>query len=145
MRRLLENQDLLRYLMYTDSDPLSPNKPDITAEEAFGTSVKAIPDVSRAEIPHSIICLRVASGTPATDNLEFKEIQCHIGVFVPMTQWTLKSDNLRPFLIMSEIEKSLQGKSINGLGIVGPMPFELSFITPDTCCYEISFTITEYV
>lgn len=144
LKRLMANQELLRYLYYTDHEPLDSNKNDVLPEQVFGSHILATPNVSNEEIEHSIICLRVSKGTPEKDNIEFKKIQCHIEVFTPMTQWILKSDNLRPFLIMSEIEKSLQGKKVNGLGIIGPMPFELAFVTPNTSCYELSFTFTEY-
>ena len=74
----------------------------------------------------------------------FKNIIISIEVFVPLTQWILKSDNLRPFLILGEIEKSLKGKTINGLGKIDGGDFDLNFLTEEIACYETIYTITSY-
>ena len=65
-------------------------------------------------------------------------------IFVPLTQWIMKSDSLRPFLIMSEIDKSLDGKTINGLGKMSFNGFDINFLTDEMSCYEMSFIITTY-
>ena len=67
-----------------------------------------------------------------------------VEIFVPLTQWIIKSDNLRPFLILGEIQKSLEGKRINGLGKLSGGNFDLNFITDEIASYEMVFNITAY-
>ena len=72
MKRLLANQNLLRLLIYTDKDPLSKDKPDLTQEQAYqqgdNGSIRIIPIIGTKEHSSSIITLRVLKGIPSTGN-----------------------------------------------------------------------------
>ena len=118
MTRLFANQRLLKLLYYTDKDPYS--QPDLTQEqiktEIYEKLIKITPRVGPKETAHSILVLKVARGVTDSGNSEFRNIQIDIESFVPLTQWIIKDDNLRPFAIMGEVQKSLNGKTINGLG-----------------------------
>lgn len=147
VRALMGNQNLLKYLYYTDKDPLS-HKEDLTdqqkQEEIFQKLIKIVPVIGSKETAHSIISIRVTNGTTNLENSEFRDILLSIEVFVPVTQWILKSDNLRPFLIMGEIQKTLAGKKVNGLGKLSGGDFSLNYMTEEISCYEQMFSITTY-
>jgi hypothetical protein len=51
---------------------------------------------------------------------------------------------LRPFLILGEIENSLDGKTVNGLGKMTGGDFSLNFLTDEISAYEQNFWITSY-
>lgn len=144
--RLMANDNLVKLLYYTDPDPLE--KPTVTEKEkqdkVFGKLIKFIPVVGPKETANSLIVLRVASARNVTWNQEFQNITLSIEVFVPMTQWVIKNENLRPFLIMGEIQKSLVGKKINGMGKILGGDFTLNFLTEEISCYEQIFTIQTY-
>lgn len=146
MKRLLANQNLLKLLYYTDKDPLSHE--DLTAkqiqDEVFGKLVKIVPRVGPKETAHSIIVIRIARGRGLASNSEFKNVTIGIEVFVPITQWMIKDTNLRPFAIMGEVQKSLNGKKIEGLGKMDGGDFDLNFLTEEVSAYEQIFTITSY-
>ena len=65
-------------------------------------------------------------------------------IFVPLTQWIIKDTNLRPFAIMGEIQKSLDGKKIDGLGKMTGGDFDLDFLTEEISAYLMTFTLTSY-
>ena len=115
VRKLLSNQNLLKLLYYTGKDPLS--EPDLSDEiiknEIYEKLIKFIPRVGPKETANSIIAIRVVNGRKDGTNTEFRNIKISIEVFVPLTQWIIKDTNLRPFAILGEIEKSLEGKTIN--------------------------------
>lgn len=146
VKRLMANQDLLKLLYYTDKDPLSHE--DLTQEqikeEIFGKLIKVIPRVGPKETAHSIVVLRIARGQGLASNNEFKNIMISIETFVPMTQWIIKDSNLRPFAIMGEIQKSLNGKKIEGLGKMTGGDFSLNFLTEEISAYEQTFVLTSY-
>jgi hypothetical protein len=114
VKRLMANQDLLKLLYYTDKDPL--NHEDLTQEqiqnEIFEKLIKIVPRVGPKETANSVIAIRIARGRGLVTNSEFKNVSISIEIFVPMTQWIIKDTNLRPFAIMGEIQKSLDGKKI---------------------------------
>lgn len=146
MKRLLANQKLLKLLYYTDKDPLS--QPDLTNEqiqnEVFETLVKITPRVGPKETSHSIVTMRITRGRENDENSEFKDVSINIEVFVPLTQWIIKDVQLRPFAILGEIQESLNGKTINGLGKLQGGNFDLNFLTEEISAYEQYFYLTSY-
>ena len=146
MKRLLANQNLLKLLYYTDKDPLSHDDltQDQIQDEIFEKLVKIVPRVGPKETAHSIIAIRIARARGLASNNEFKNVNISIEVFVPMTQWIIKDTNLRPFAIMGEIQKSLNGKKIEGLGKLTGGDFSLNFLTEEISAYEQTFVLTSY-
>ena len=146
VKRLLANQNLLKLLYYTDKDPLSHD--DLTQEqiqdEIFEKLVKIVPRVGPKETAHSIIAVRIARARGLASNSEFKNVNISVEVFVPMTQWIIKDTNLRPFAIMGEVQKSLNGKKIEGLGKLTGGDFSLNFLTEEISAYEQTFVLTSY-
>jgi len=61
-----------------------------------------------------------------------------------LTQWAIANSNLRPFAILGEIHKSLNNKTIDGLGKMTGGNFQVNFFTDEISCYEISYIITSY-
>ena len=145
-KRLMANKNLIKWLYYTDKDPLSGA--DLSEEqiqkEVFEKLIRIVPRVGPKETANSIIVIEVKEGTPDTENTEFQELMIVIEIFVPLTQWIVKNKSLRPFLIMSEINKSLNGKTINGLGKIKNRGFTLNFLTEEISAYKQVFTINSY-
>lgn len=146
IKRLMSNQNLMKLLYYTDKDPLS--QPDLTEnqikEEVYEKLIKIIPRVGPKETAHSIISIRFTRGRRNVNNKEFEDISVAIESFVPLTQWIIKGTNLRPFAIMGEIQKSLNEKTINGLGKMVGGDFDLNFLTEEISAYEQSFRLITY-
>lgn len=146
IKRLLANQKLLKLLYYTDKDPLS--QPDLTNEqiqnEVFETLVKITPRIGPKETSHSVVTMRITRGRENDENSEFKDVSINIEVFVPLTQWIIKDVQLRPFAILGEIQESLNGKTINGLGKLTGGDFDLNFLTEEISAYEQYFYLTSY-
>ena len=146
VKRLLANQNLLKLLYYTDKDPLSHDDltQDQIQDEIFEKLVKIVPRVGPKETAHSIIAVRIARARGLASNNEFKNVNISVEVFVPMTQWIIKDTNLRPFAIMGEVQKSLNGKKIEGLGKLTGGDFSLNFLTEEISAYEQTFVLTSY-
>lgn len=146
MKRLMQNDNLVKLLYYTDKDPLSNE--NLTEEqkesEIFEKLIKIVPRIGPKETASSVIALRVVTGKKNQDNLEFKDVLISVEVFVPLTQWIIKGTNLRPFAILGEIEESLDGKMIEGLGKMSGGDFELNFLTEEISSYKQEFIITSY-
>lgn len=146
VNRLLANDDLVNLLYYTDKDPLS--QPFLSDEqkkkEVFEKLIKIVPRIGPKETAHSMVAIRVAGGKKDFENNEFRNISIIFDVFIPLTQWFLKDDNLRPFKILGEIEKSLNDKTINGLGKMSGGDFDLNFLTEELSCYTQKYEIITY-
>lgn len=143
---LMNNDKLVNLLYYEDKDPIA--KQPLSAEEKkkqiYEKLIKVVPRVGPTETAKSIIVVRVVNGSGIYGNGEFRNVKIEIESFVPLTQWIIKDDNLRPFAIMGEIQKSLMGKRINGLGKIDGGDFDLNFLTDEISCYLQTFYITTY-
>ena len=144
--RLQSNQNLVKLLYYTGKDPYSED--DLTPEDIktkiYEKLIKIVPRVGPKETATSIIALRVVSGISNPQNDEFRDFRINIEVFVPLTQWFIKDSNLRPFAIMGEIHKSLNNKTIDGLGKMVGGDFQINFLTDEISCYEMEYEIISY-
>lgn len=144
--RLMSNQKLLKLLYYTGKDPYT--EADLTQSQIqndiFEKLIKVVPRVGPKETAQSIVVIRMVRGRANPGNDEFKDFMINIEVFVPMTQWLIKDSNLRPFAIMGEIHKLLNGKTIDGLGKMTGGEFQINFLTDEIGCYEMSYYITSY-
>ncbi len=144
--RLMANDDLVKLLYYSTKDPLG--SPPLSNEqkntEVFEKLIKIIPRIGPKEDAKSLIVLRVTGAHKIPGNTEFKTVKIAIEVFVPLTQWIIKDTNLRPFAILGQIEKSLNGKTINGLGKIEGGDFDINFLTDEMGAYEQYFYITQY-
>lgn len=146
VKRLMANDDLVNLLYYTDKDPL--NQPHLTEEEkkekVYEKLIKVVPVIETREDEKSVVAIRVLGGNRFGSNTEFKTVRIAIETYVPMTVWLFKNTNLRPFAILGEIEKSLKGKTVNGLGTIEGGDFELKLLTKDIGVYQQIFLVTAY-
>lgn len=146
--RLMANDKLISLLFFTDKDPLS-HEPLSNGEKKdliFEKLIKVVPriDAEKKEKATSLVSIRVVRGRQNSENTEFKDMIIEIETFVPLTQWMIKDSNLRPFAIMGEIQESLNGKTIDGLGRMVGGDFDLNFITEEIAGYVQMFYITSY-
>lgn len=116
----------------------------IKKKEIYEKLIKIVPRVGPKEFDNSVVVVRVANGTKDPNNNQFRDLSIFIESFVPLTQWIINDENLRPFLIMGEIQKSLDGKRMNQIGKMIGGDFELQVLTEEISCYEQGFTITTY-
>lgn len=144
--RLLANDNLVNLLYYTDKDPLS--QPKLSSEqkktEIVNKLIRIVPKVTDKETSNAIICLYVSNGNKNSQNKEFSDISLVLDVFVPFDQWGIKNSNLRPFAILGEIQNSLDGVNINGLGNLSGGDFTLSQLTDEISVYSTEYDLIEY-
>ena len=144
--RLQSNQALLKLLYYTGKDPYSEQ--DLTqaqiVNDVFEKLIKIVPRVGPKETAQSIVVIRMVRGRSNPGNGEFRDFVLNIEVFVPLTQWIIKDSNLRPFAIMGEIHKSLNNKTVDGLGKFTGGDFQINFLTDEISCYEMTYELTSY-
>lgn len=143
IKRLLADQDLCKFLYYTDKDPLS--NPDIDSKLILDEKlIRVIPKMSPEETGRSILVIVIQNGIKDSGNLEYSNIRININVYVPLEQWTIKNQNLRPFAIIGEIQSALDGKNVNGLGYLHGGDFNLEFVGDDLSSYVVEFQVTDH-
>lgn len=144
--RLLNNDNLVKLLYYTDQNPLEQPALDQEAKrkEVYNDLICVVPRIGTRTDSRSAIAIYIPKAAKLGANKEFKNVIIAIDVFVPLHQWIIKDSNLRPFAILGEIQSSLDGKTVNGLGKIEGGDFDLTLLTDEMSSYRQIFTITEY-
>ena len=143
IKRLLSNQNICKLVYYTDKDPLG-NKDIENPSELYNDLIKVLPKLPPEETAHSYIVPVIVNGIKDSSNTEFRDILIKIYVYVPIDQWVIKNDNLRPFAILGEIQETLNEKYISGLGTLQGGNFGLNLLTESMTCYTIEFSLEQY-
>lgn len=145
--RLMANDNLVNLLYFEDKDPLNhlPLSSEEKREKIYEELIKIIPKVEAREDGKSVIAVYITRGAKLSGNREFVNVTFAVDVLVPMTQWIIKDTNLRPFAILGQIQESLEGKVINGLGKLEGGDFELALLTEEHSVYRQVYNLTEYV
>lgn len=143
---VLQNNRLCRLLKYTDEDPLSKDihPTDPSRKSILHNNIKVVPLVNEEENNTESTIVFIFNEGEVTDNKEFKNLLFDVLVYVPLSEWILNDVSLRPFLIMSEIEKSLKNKRIESLGTIDYLGFGLHLVTDIISCYRMRFSIDVY-
>jgi len=140
-KRLLENQRLCKLLKNTDLDPFIHDDFADTLP-LLHQNVLVVPKVNEDENnTESKIAVVYTTGKVDSGNIEFKNLRISVFIYIPLTEWIINDENLRPFLIMSEIEQSLKNKRINGIGVMKYNGFDLNLLTNTMSCYKMEFDI----
>ena len=146
VKRLIENDNLIKLLYYENKDPLAQAalSSEFKQKEIFEKLVKIVPQVGTNVDSKSKLIVYITQGGKNSENKEFKNINITITILVPLSNWIIKDTNLRPFAILSEIQSSLDGKTINGLGRLSGGDFSLKMLTEEMSCYETTYSLVEY-
>lgn len=146
VNRLIANDRLVNLLYYSDKDPYggAPLTDEEKKEKIFEELIRVVPRVGPKDDAKSLLVVTVVKGSTNSENSEFRNIVLRVEVFVPITQWVIKDSNLRPFAILGEVQKSLNGKTINGLGKLNGGDFEVNFFSEAISCYSQYFYLTSY-
>nr|DAI57086.1 MAG TPA: hypothetical protein [Caudoviricetes sp.] len=140
--RLLKNQNLCKYLIYTDDSPL--NNPDILdpVKDILHKNIKIVPQVNAEEnSSKSTVVITYNKAIVDESNTEFKYVDLFVLVYVPLSEWVINDINLRPFSIISEIEKSLKDKKVEGLGKLKYQGWEVDVITDRYSIFKMGFNL----
>ena len=131
-------------LKYTDMNPFSEEHEDVPQQELLHNNIKVIPLVKEDETNTESVIVIIFNEGEINDNKEFKDLYFDIMVYTPLSEWAINDINLRPFLTMSEIEKSLKNKRIESIGTIQYLGFSLHLVTDIMSCYRMRFFINVY-
>ena len=139
-KELNNNEDLCKLLCNTNDTPLDILR---AQTKVVGNNIRIVPKITGKE-EESTVVLVLKRADHNTKNDEFSSLQLLCYVWTPLTQWNILINNkpaLRPFSIISEIQKSIYKKTINGIGVVTGGDFNLDTLTSETSCYCVEFYI----
>lgn len=119
IENILKNPTLLKLLYYTNRNCLS--MPDVTDEQAIsmiGNQIRIVPYYEVLPDCPNYIIITLDNFTPNATNPKFRDCMINISILCHPDHWNLGDFQLRPFKILGELDKTLDGAHLSGIGDV---------------------------
>ena len=114
---IAKNQKIARLLKYSDKDPLSADKPDVDGYSLINGNISFIPTTKDDEtVTESTLIILFDRFWQNNDNKDYKLMRVRFNVICPMRSWIINDKALRPLMIMSEVDKIMNGARLAGIG-----------------------------
>ena len=117
LNKILQNQDLLKLLKYTDSDPLSHD--DLSQneiDEMIGNNILFTPVIPDEEQKAQSFLTILFENYEINDNVDYKNATLRFDIICPSNSWVINDSDLRPFKIMQIIDGMMNGSRLEGIG-----------------------------
>jgi hypothetical protein len=139
VKALIENDNLCKLLKNIERNPLEQAVP--SKSTILHKNILIVPNVNSTEDTESRVVVLVASGDieRAITDLTLK-----IFIYTPYKEWLITGEQLRPFAIMSEINKSINDLKLNTLGQLKCTNFSVSSLGDEVGCYSLTYEFHEY-
>ena len=116
VNKLINNQKICRLLKYQDEQPFSKDKDDVNGLDLLHKQIIIVPKIPEDGIECSFIVVVFDNFTINPNNPDFKLVRIRFDIVCPYTEWVINENNLRPYLIMQEIDDLFNQKKLGGLG-----------------------------
>lgn len=145
INKLTSNQRICRLLKYQNSNPFDPALPDVDGLSLLNQNFIIVPKIPEIDtIERSFIIVVFDKYLINPSNPDFKLSTVRFEIVCPYNEWILDEDNLRPYLIMQEIDSMFNQAKLSGLGnlqFTSCVPLTLS---PQLGGYTMYYQINEF-
>ncbi|MCR8641543.1 hypothetical protein NV379_02635 [Paenibacillus sp. N1-5-1-14] len=142
--KLTESQDLCKLLYYQDDKPL--RKPDIdnTYKTLFMKNIFPIPKIPSASTEkESYLTILLDEIRIGTKNIGFKNTVLCFNVMCHVDKWMMDG-SLRPYAIMSEIDKLFNNQKVVGIGKVQFEKCKLIAVNEKYYGYRMEYLVCDF-
>lgn len=140
--KFINNEDLKKLLFYSSKDALE--KKELTEEETFGLlhkNIRVIPQLSIEEEINSYIIISFDNFTTNANNPEFRDNIITFDIICHMDHWVMENYQLRPYMIMGQIDGMLNGQKLNGIGRVDFISANQLLLSGELAGYTLMYRV----
>lgn len=122
LMKLIENQNLCKYLYYNNSTPLSSAAISDTTSllyskiYPFPTSVEVFKDTNGSPVASTIINVIFDNFKIGNTNNKFKNGKLIFIILCHMSLWRLDTSEIRPYCLLNEIDEMFSEQRVIGIG-----------------------------
>lgn len=143
--KLAKDQDLCRLLYYTDRTPLSKEKEDVKGMELLHKNILMVPNMpDDSLLKDNFVVVIFENFDVDNDNNDFKTSTIRFDVLCPFDEWLIEESSLRPYLIMTEIDKLFNGLPLKGIGNLKFDRAEMLVVSPQVGGYTMWYSVHEF-
>ena len=146
LNRLSHNQKICRLLKYQDATPLKEDDKhiDVNGVTLLNKQLLYVPKYPEDGIECSYVMAVFNHFSINPINPDFKLTTIRFEIVCPYTEWIIEENNLRPYLIMQEIDDMFNQASLSGLGKLQFLKSEPLTLSPQMGGYTMEYQINEF-
>ena len=142
VQKFINNEKLKKLLFYPVKDAL--DRKDLTSEETLGLlhkNIRVIPKLQVNEDVQSYIIIGFDGFTTNTKNPEYRDNIITFDVICHFDSWVMENYQLRPYLIMGEIDGMLNKSKLNGIGTVEFISANQLLLSSDLAGFSLTYRV----
>lgn len=146
LNRLSHNQKICRLLKYQDATPLKEDDKhtDVDGALLLNKQLLYVPKYPEEGVECSYVMAVFNNFIINPSNPDFKLTTIRFEVVCPYTEWIIEENNLRPYLIMQEIDDMFNQAKLNGLGNLQFLSSKPLTLSPQMGGYTMEYQINEF-
>ena len=142
VQKFINNEKLKKLLFYPVKDAL--DRKDLTSEETLGLlhkNIRVIPKLQVNEDVQSYIIIGFDGFTTNANNPEYRYNIITFDVICHLDSWVMENYQLRPYLIMGEIDGMLNKSKLNGIGTVEFIGANQLLLSSDLAGFSLTYRV----
>ena len=145
--KIASNQTICRLLKYLDEEPLekTEDKPDIDGLSLLNSHLIIVPKIPEPDPEERAFIIVVFDKFIVNgDNPDFKLSTIRFDIVCPFNEWIVNGDNLRPYLLMQEVDNLFNQAKLSGIGNLQFLRCEPLVLSPQMGGYTMYYQINEF-
>ena len=142
VQKFINNEKLKKLLFYPVKDAL--DRKDLTSEETLGLlhkNIRVIPKLQVSEDVQSYIIIGFDGFITNAKNPEYRDNIITFDVICHFDSWVMENYQLRPYLIMGEIDGMLNKSKLNGIGTVEFIGANQLLLSSDLAGFSLTYRV----
>lgn len=142
VQKFINNEKLKKLLFYPVKDAL--DRKNLTSEETLGLlhkNIRVIPKLQVSEDVQSYIIIGFDGFITNAKNPEYRDNIITFDVICHFDSWVMENYQLRPYLIMGEIDGMLNKSKLNGIGTVEFISANQLLLSSDLAGFSLTYRV----
>ncbi len=145
MEKLVTNENIAKLLYYGDKDALSKPNVDVdTKLSMVNDYIRVVPILPKDLEAKNYIIIQFDHFSPGADQMLTREFLVSFDIFCNAQNWILDNYQLRPYAIMSEIDKMFNLSKLNSFGPINFVGANGIIINENLLGFTLVYKIYDY-
>lgn len=145
LNKLVGNQRVCRLLKYQSTQPFDESLEDVDGIDLINKQLVIVPKIpENDDIEYSYVVVVFDKYIINPNNDDFKLCTLRFEIVCPYEEWLLDENNLRPYLIMQEIDTMFNQQRIDGIGKLQFSHSAPLTLSPHLGGYSMYYTVNEF-
>ena len=140
--KMLNNENLKKLLYYPVKDAY--RQPNLSQEQTIGLvhkNIRVVPKLQIDEEVESYVIITFDGFTTNANNPEYRDNIITFDVICHFDSWVMENYQLRPYLIMGEIDGMLNKSKLNGIGTVEFIGANQLLLSSDLAGFSLTYRV----